>query len=317
MKNILLTALVLGALGAGYHAFLVHRTDVVATRDGEQEAFLKHPVFNTEDLLADARTGRKRNQQPLTPAPAPLTSFTDTFATTGTIEETNSPSLSKSARWWVNSGAYLYTANQQARTVTGDLSSDDRWLGIYASSNPEDTDSGTHPQNIFRLVQKDTWQNFSQEVYYTVTAIHSSTSVNRNASNGLFLFNRYQNGDNLYYVGLRVDGNAVIKKKYNGTYYTMASTKVFPGTYNRDTNPNLLPLNTQIGIRSVVTNTSNGSVSIKMYTDIGNTSTWKLTLETTDTAGTYGSAVISTGGFAGIRTDFLDAIFERYKISTI
>jgi hypothetical protein len=138
------------------------------------------------------------------------------------VSETNSASLSSSQRWWVNSGAYLYTGNANGKTVSGALPASDSWFKEYAATNPEDTDGGAHPQNIFRLVQKGLWQNFSQEVYYTISAINQSASTNRNASNGLFLFNRYQNGDNLYYVGLRVDGNAVIKKKYNGTYYTMA-----------------------------------------------------------------------------------------------
>jgi hypothetical protein len=323
MKNTMVVALVLIAGAAGYFVIHSHSASVAVSREGEQEVFLKHGAeIDAEDFLAAAREGRRKKQQPAsstpttsTPAPDP-SSFSDSFSTTATIVETNSASLSSSQRWWVNSGAYLYTGNANAKTVSGALPASDSWFKEYAATNPEDTDGGVHPQNIFRLVQKGLWQNFSQEVYYTISAINQSASTNRNASNGLFLFNRYQNGDNLYYVGLRVDGNAVIKKKYNGTYYTMASTKVFPGTYNRDTSANLLPLNTPIGIRSVVTNTTAG-VTIKMYTDVGNTGVWKLTLETTDAPGMYGSAVIDTEGFAGIRTDFLDAAFTNYKITAI
>lgn len=313
----------IGVLGAGYLAMRSYQTRTIASRDGEQEVFLRHiDTMNTTDLLADAGSARRKRPQsgsstPTSPTSAPMTSFSDAFSASATITETNTAATSSSKRWWVNSGAYLYTGGGIAQTVTGALASTDPWFGEYASSNPIDTDGGVHPQNIFRLVQKDLWQNFSQEVYYTATAIHESTSPNRNASNGLFLFNRYQNGDNLYYVGLRVDGNAVIKKKYNGTYYTMGTAKVFPGVYNRDTNPNLLPLDTAIGIRSIVTNTPTGSVSIKMYTDVGKTGVWKLVLDVTDTPGTYGSAIIDGSGLAGIRTDFLDVVFEDYKITTI
>jgi hypothetical protein len=221
MKNTMVVALVLIAGAAGYFVIHSHSASVAVSREGEQEVFLKHGAeIDAEDFLAAAREGRRKKQQPAsstpttsTPAPDP-SSFSDSFSTTATIVETNSASLSSSQRWWVNSGAYLYTGNANGKTVSGALPASDSWFKEYAATNPEDTDGGAHPQNIFRLVQKGLWQNFSQEVYYTISAINQSASTNRNASNGLFLFNRYQNGDNLYYVGLRVDGNAVIKKKY-------------------------------------------------------------------------------------------------------
>ena len=38
----------------------------------------------------------------------------------------------------------------------------------------------------------------------------------------MLLFNRYQDGQTLYYGGVRVDGAAVIKKKLAGVYTTLA-----------------------------------------------------------------------------------------------
>jgi hypothetical protein len=59
-----------------------------------------------------------------------------------------------------------------------------------------------------------------------------SNSIHRMASNGVLLFNHYLDGDNLYYVGIRVDGSAIVKKKKDGVYYTMESKRVFPGKYD-------------------------------------------------------------------------------------
>lgn len=40
--------------------------------------------------------------------------------------------------------------------------------------------------------------------------------------------NRCRDADNLYYVSIRMDGYAIIKKKYEGIYYTFAYAKIFP-----------------------------------------------------------------------------------------
>ena len=122
--------------------------------------------------------------------------------------------------------------------------------------------------------------------------------------------NRYQNGNNLYYAGIRVDGNAIIKKKLNGKYYTLASSKIFPGTYNRISNPNLLPKNKWIGLKTEVTNV-NGKVNIKLYVDEGRTGNWVLVLDKTDSGGRFGTPITSAG-YGGIRTDFMDVEFEEF-----
>jgi len=120
---------------------------------------------------------------------------------------------------------------------------------------------------------------------------------------------RYQDGNNLYYSGIRVDGNAIIKKKISGVYYTLASKKVFPGTYNKLSNPNLLPKNTWIGLKSIANNT-NGNVNIKLYMDKGKTGNWTLIVEAYDN-GKYGP-LISNEGYSGIRTDFMDVEFDDF-----
>jgi hypothetical protein len=226
-------------------------------------------------------------------------------------------SESSNKNWWLNSGGQLIYDNGIGKTVQGKLSSLNPWRVAYKLDNPEDTDNGYHPQNIFRLVTRSKWKNFVQQVYFKINADNLSTSPNRNESNGILLFNRYQSGQTLYYTGLRVDGAAVVKKKYNGTYYTVASKPIFPGKYNRDNKPNLLPKNTWIGIKSEVSTSSSGDVSLKIYIDVGKTGKWTLVLETKDIKNKYGKDVISKEGYAGIRTDFMDIEFSGFKITQL
>ncbi len=156
---------------------------------------------------------------------------------------------------------------------------------------------------------------FCSEAYFKIDQLNLSDSPNRNQTNGLFLFNRYQTGDSLYYTGLRVDGAAVIKKKIFGTYYTMAVKKVFTnGTYDRDKNQNLLPLHEWIGVRSEVSTQADKSVLIKIFTDVGRTGNWQLAAEAIDDGQKYGGAPILAPGYAGIRTDFMDVKFDDYSI---
>lgn len=232
------------------------------------------------------------------------------------ITETNSSSTSTNSNWWLNSGAYFSVASGIGETNQGDLPSTDLWKKLYATSNSVDTDGGVHPQNIFRLVTKSIFKNLSQEAYFKINKYNLSSSSSRTASNGFLFFNRYADANNLYYTGVRVDGTVIIKKKINGTYYTMSQKKVFPGAYNRSTNPNLLPLNKYMGIKSVVTDLANGNVSIKVYMDINNSGTWTLVTEALDTGKNYGP-MIKTSAPAGIRTDFMDVEFKSYKVVNI
>jgi hypothetical protein len=174
--------------------------------------------------------------------------FTDGFDTDGEIYEAGTMAKSSDPNWWLNSGGYIYRSGGKAMSVQGELPNNDRWRLLYSVTNSEDTDNGRHPQNILRLVSRVKLKNFTQQVFFNITKANLSKSHNRNESNGVLFFHRYQNGNNLYYAGIRVDGYAVVKKKFHGQYYTLKSVGVYPGVYKHKTNPNLLPLNQWIGL---------------------------------------------------------------------
>jgi hypothetical protein len=215
--------------------------------------------------------------------------------------------------FWLSSGGRLYLDGLGA-TVHGALPANDYWRLAYAASNPVDTDNGYHPQNIFRLVTRSRWGNFRQQVYFRINADRLSASPNRNASNGVLLFNRYLDQDNLYYTGVRVDGAAVIKKKVGGAYHTLAYAKIFPGTYNRASKPNLLPKNVWLGITSETLNRSDGSVRIRFHVNPGN-GVWSLVFDAVDTG--IGGAPLRQSGYGGVRTDFMDVEFENYLAKSL
>lgn len=240
--------------------------------------------------------------------------FTEKFSIDKILEETGSLSKSSDPNWWLNSGAYFYVKNGVGTTIFGDLPEDNKWRVNYAKNNSGETDKGYHPQNIFRLVLKSKWHSYRQQAYYKIKTYHLSSDSNRQASNGFFLFNRYQDGNNLYYTGLRVDGTASIKKKYKGTYYEMASKVFIPGVYNRVTAPNLLPIQQWIGIRSEISDLPEGEVQIKFFVDLNNSGVWQLAAEAVDDGKSYGGRAILQPGYAGIRTDFMDVEFDNYQI---
>ncbi len=233
------------------------------------------------------------------------------FSSDGTLQEAGNQEESTSPYWWLNSGAKLIISNGTGKTVQKELSYNDKWRLIYLSSNPIDTDNGYHPQNIFRLITRSKWQNSQEITYFKITRDQLSSSPNRDAYNGLLSMSRYQDDNNLYYSGIRVDGNAVIKKKIKGTYYTLAYNKIFNGTYNRLSNPNLLPKNIWIGLKTQVNNTD-GKVNIKLYMDKNRTGNWTLIAEANDD-GKYGSPILNEG-YAGIRTDFMDVEFDDFEM---
>jgi hypothetical protein len=235
------------------------------------------------------------------------------------LEESGKMEKSGNTEWWLNSGgiAYLNSENNPIATNQGNLIQGSKWQKLYANNNSRDTEGGFHPQNIFRLVTRNKWQDLEQQLYFKINKINLSKSEYRNESNGILLFNRYQDGDNLYYTGLRVDGDAVIKKKIDGKYYTIKEKHVFTGgkKYDTNNNPNLLPASTWVGIKSEVVNISEDAVEIKLYVDKEGKGDWQLVLEATDKADQYGSAPFADAGYGGIRTDFMDVEFRGYQIS--
>lgn len=285
-------------------------------------AVLAHSASAAEQKIIDGEFWLCEPAPTPTPTPTPLPTATPTavpvpteqpeegngaFACSGTIEEAGDMEDSADGLWWVNSGGRLLCGSP-AKTIQGELRQSDYWRMTYARTNPRDTDQGYHPQNIFRLVARAKWRNVDQLVRFRVNRLHLSASSNRNASNGVLLFNRYLDGDNLYYVGVRVDGYAVIKKKLRGTYWTLGSRRIWPGAYSRSSNPNLMPLGQWIELRSRVVTNDDGSVTVRAYVD------GRMVLEAVDTGSSaFGGAPIRDAGHAGIRTDFLDAEFAHWE----
>lgn len=237
------------------------------------------------------------------------------FGTNGTVIEVGSMVESSNPYWWVNSGARMKFENSTAQTNQGALSATDPWRLAYQSANPVDTDNGYHPQNLFRLVTKNTWSNASVVADFYIAKDNWGESDNQNASNGLLLMNRYApDGQTLYYAGVRVDGTAVIKKKYRGTYYTMKQKSIFPGTYTAGEKINLLPHNEWITLKSDVVTKANGSVRIDLYMKRAGATSWTLLLSASDDGAAYGNTPVITSGHAGIRTDFMDVKFDRFRV---
>jgi hypothetical protein len=240
------------------------------------------------------------------------------FKVDGTLEEAGSLSKSWSPYWWLNSGAYLYLKDGIGSSVQGSLPAGSKWQLAYQKADPGETDNGYHPQNIFRLFTRTAWQDVSEEVFVRINKYNLSDDSHRAASNGILLINRFSDGDNLYYAGIRVDGYAVIKKKVGGTYYTMAYKPVILGKkYDRMRNPNLLPVGSWIGVKTEVKNLDNGQVSIKFYTDIGKTGTWFLAAEAVDDGQSFGGAAFTQAGNGGVRTDFMDIDLDDYRLFSL
>ena len=111
---------------------------------------------------------------------------------------------------------------------------------------------------------------------------------------------------------------AVIKKKIGGTYYTMAYKPIYlDSVYDRDSNPNLIPTNKWIGIKTEIRNIDKNQVDLKLFGDLNGTGEWSLLLEAVDDGTKYGAKAIIQGGYAGIRSDFMDVEFKDYKATEI
>lgn len=244
--------------------------------------------------------------------------FNEGFNSPGIVHEVGSPGESSSTTWWVNSGGKLINEKFVGRTIQGDLPLYDTWRLLYSVSNPTDTDKGLHPQNIFRLVSKNVAGNMAVESLFKIEKDNWSASPNRNQSNGILLMSKYVDGNTLYYAGLRVDGKAVIKKKYKGTYYTMATGDVFPGTYSVNGKVNLIPHREWIGLRSENVTNADGSVTVRLLMKRRDETAWKKILEAKDDGKAFGNTPpITQVGSGGIRTDFMDVSFESFKMQAL
>jgi hypothetical protein len=234
------------------------------------------------------------------------------FSVDGVLHETGSMSESSSPYFWLNSGGKFVLKSGKGMTVQGRLPSNDKWRLLYGKNNPLDTDNGYLPQNLLRLVTKGKWGNYEQSVKFNIAQLNKTNTPNREGYSGILLMSRYQDGQNLYYAGIRQDGTSVIKKKYKGSYTTLASQRVFPGTYNKETNPNLIPENAWMNLKSAVTNQSDGSVKIDLYLDKVNNGTWTKIASAVDK-----SSVVKGPAYAGIRTDYMDVLFDDYVFKSL
>jgi hypothetical protein len=237
------------------------------------------------------------------------------FDGTWTLAEAGNARESPSERWWLNSGARLEAFGGLARTVHGALPATDSWRLRYARSNSRDTDGGRYPQNLFRLVSQSTWKDVSQEVRFRISRVNESESPERNGWSGIFLFQRFQSGATTYYSGLRVDGTAIVKRKLDGRYVTLAQERVF-GTakeYDRRRNPILLPVGRWLEMRSLVVDDAGGGVRIDLFVrDPELDSEWRRVVSVIDD-GADGPPIREAGSI-GLRTDFMDVAFDRLVV---
>lgn len=233
--------------------------------------------------------------------------FTYSFHVDGVLEESEDFSHSASEYWWLDSGGRLVIENGVGSTIQGALPMNDRWRRLYAESNPRDTADGRYPQNLFRLVTQREWENVSVSARFKIIKDTDIESPNRNESNGLLLMSRYQDGDNLYYAGLRVDGHAIIKKKIDGRYYTLAERPIYE---DPDERVNLIPHDGWIALKSD-TVTRGSIVEITLYRR-DHADIWQPILNATDA-----DSPILGQGHTGIRTDFMDVEFDDFRAEAI
>ncbi len=277
----------------------------------------------TSTLVAAVGNSNGKQNKKILPSTFPnnlISVFGDAFSAPYVISEAGMMSSSNSSDWWISSGGYFYSELGTGATIQGSLPVLNPWRVAFLVSNAIDSDNGFHPQNIFRLVLKNSkWKNATQQVYFKITNNNLSESPNRNASNGLLLFNHYQDEFNLYYTGIRVDGYAVIKKKTNGRYYTMDYKPVFTNStpYDNEKNPNLIPSQQWIGLKSEIVTNSDNTVHIRLFIDKNKTGNWVLVAESVDDNKSFGGDAISAEGHGGIRTDFMDVKFDDYYINKI
>lgn len=268
-----------------------------------------------------------RSNQTAAAAAAVTSSFTYDFDVRATLEETDTPDDSTSPYWWLNSGGRLVIEHGVGKTAQGALPALDKWRIQYRLSRATDTEGGYAPQNLFRLLTRSSWDDVRFESLFRIVRDNFTESPNRDASNGLLLMSRYKDSENLYSAGIRVDGSAVITKKFNGTSYTMIEKQIFDlpaqadsasTTYDRSKDMNLLPHQEWIGLRSETVTAKNGNVTVKLFMKKDGETTWKELLRATDDGTKFGSTTPITGNLPiGIRTDFMDVEFDNFKAERI
>lgn len=240
--------------------------------------------------------------------------FLYTFNSAGTLYESASLGGSTSPYLWLARGAKLVIDGSVGATVQGALPAGDPWKAAYANRAPVPTDSGAHPQNLFLLFAKAPVENVSAQVYLKRVADNLGNSANRQPYIGETLFARYKDANNYYYGGIRADGYAVIKKKTNGAYRTLALKKVFSGTYDPSGSYDLIPSGKWIGLRFSVVDTASGAPQLTLATDVGQTGSWQTALTVLDDPAKFGNPVTGSG-LVAIGSDYADALLDNFRIA--
>ena len=222
------------------------------------------------------------------------------------IEETRSSETSSSPMLWVSSGALFFVNDAGlGTTVVGELPPDHPWRQEYARTNPRDTDGGGHPQNVFRLFRREILGNAVGGLTFRLLATNPSDSPERGPWSGVFLLHRFLGGGDFYAAGVRMDGRAVIKRKRDGAFTTLALRDLFgsPAAFDRNANPNLLPAGRPIRLDTRVETLGDGSVTLGLSVD------GEPVLEATDP----GPSAIRSDGFPGMASDFMDLEIRRLE----
>jgi hypothetical protein len=257
----------------------------------------------------------KSETQVATAAAAVTSPFLYEFRIPGTLIEAGSSDESSSPYWWLDSGGKMIIQDDTGKTVQGSLPTLDKWRLRYSRSSSIDTEDGHAPQNLFRLVSRSNWDNVRVESSFRIIRDNFTESPNRDASNGLLLMSRYQDQNNLYYAGIRVDGRAIIKKKSDGVYYTMVEKQIFDGYYSKKEDVNLIPHNEWISLRSETTTAKNGAVTVKLFMKRAEESKWTQLLSVVDDGKKFENTEPITGEYPiGIRTDFMDVEFDNIRV---
>ncbi|MES2213659.1 MAG: LamG domain-containing protein [Patescibacteria group bacterium] len=239
--------------------------------------------------------------------------FSYPFSSSGTLDESSTATTSTSQYWWLASGAQLVIGNGVGSTITGSIPVTNIWNKLYTTNFYTSSDGGVHPQNVFRLIFRTPVLHTSAQIYFNRTKNNLSNSVNRHPYNAESLLARYIDDNNYYFASIRSDGTVTIKKKMNGVYQTLASKKILPGVYSDILNPDLIPLNTWIGLKLIAIDSLTGTTTLSFYSDIGKTGIWKLELTADDDFSKYGRA-ITAPGLVGIQSDFADTLFDDFQL---
>lgn len=231
-------------------------------------------------------------------------------APTSLIEESSKVSTGE---WHLVSGGQALIQEGQIGTIQGALSSSSKWRKAYLRKNPLDTNNGFLPQNIFLLLSREIYEHPLSQVYFNIQKTNLTESPNRSEWNGVYLVSRHKDTSNFYLAGLRVDGQASIRKKVAGVYTTLAVEPVFTSSvYDKDLEPNLIPQDKWTGLRSTLTTDVDGRVRIVLEGDLAGTGEWQVLAEAVDSG-----VLVEDSAPTGLKSDFMDVIYTGYSVEEI